>query len=340
VHSRSGVLIVQFLLFFVVFSLVKVARTHLSAHEYSRFEQEARIIAGLVHPRIVRLLEFDLLDGLPFLIVDYAPQGSLRERHPKGVQLPLEQVVSYIGQVAEALQYAHDCKVIHRDVKPANLLIGRQGEILLSDFGIATVAHRTSSLSLQSLVGTPPYMAPEQLQGKPRPASDQYALGVVAYGWLAGELPFQSPLVEIAPKQLLSSPPSLREKNPNISAATEHVLMTALARESDQRFPTVQAFAESLEATIPSSARISNSPADQSSSPGSQRPEIPPAFSQPPKPGLSKSQPSFPVVGRSDVPAWSQPIAGTVPPNDAHVPVQSRTGDGNSSTNGKHLNGL
>jgi serine/threonine protein kinase len=125
---------------------VKVASTHISAQGYAKFEEEAQTIAGLIHPRIVRLLEFDLKDGLPFLVMDYAPQGSLRQRHPKGVQLSLKQVVYYIEQVASALQYAHDRKVIHRDVKPENLLIGRQGEILLSDFGIAAIAHNTSCI--------------------------------------------------------------------------------------------------------------------------------------------------------------------------------------------------
>jgi serine/threonine protein kinase len=119
--------------------------------------------------------------------VDYAPNGSLRRHYPKGTAVPLAQIISSVKQVASALQYAHDHKFIHRDVKPENMLVGRHEEILLSDFGLAALAHSSASLSTQEAIGTLPYMAPEQIEGHPRPASDQYALGVVVYEWLAGE---------------------------------------------------------------------------------------------------------------------------------------------------------
>ncbi len=91
------------------------------------------------------------------------------------------QIVSYVKQIAAALQYAHDHKFIHRDVKPENMLLGRQHEVLLSDFGLASLAHCSSSLSTREAMDTLPYMAPEQIEGHPRAASDQYALGVVVY---------------------------------------------------------------------------------------------------------------------------------------------------------------
>jgi len=116
--------------------------------------------------------------------MDYAPNGTLRQRHPKGVALPLPLIVSYVKQLADALQYAHDEKLIHRDVKPDNMLLGRRNEVLLSDFGIALVAQSTRYQSAQEMAGTMAYMAPEQIQGKPLLASDQYSLGIVIYEWL------------------------------------------------------------------------------------------------------------------------------------------------------------
>jgi serine/threonine protein kinase len=131
-----------------------------------------------VHPHIVRILDFDVEEGVPFLVMDYAPNGSLRQQHPKGTLLPLDTVVSYLKQVAAALQYAHDQQLIHRDIKPENMLLGRNHDILLSDFGLAIIAQSTHSKSAQETAGTIAYMAPEQLQAHPTAASDQYALAL------------------------------------------------------------------------------------------------------------------------------------------------------------------
>src|SRR5215472_2554073 len=124
---------------------IKVLHTHLTDREATHFQQEAETIATLVHHSIVRVFDFDVLDGIPFLVMDYAPNGSLRQRYPKGSVVPLPLILSFVKQVASALQYAHEQKVIHRDVKPENMLVGRQEQVLLSDFGIATVAHQTAS---------------------------------------------------------------------------------------------------------------------------------------------------------------------------------------------------
>jgi eukaryotic-like serine/threonine-protein kinase len=169
---------------------IKVLHAHLSEEEIKGFQREAETIANLIHPHIVRVLDFDVSNGIPFLVMDYCADGTLRKRHPKGEHIPLSTVVSYVQQVAKALQYAHDQKHIHRDIKPENMLIGRHKDILLSDFGIASTAHSTSSMSTQVPVGTIPYMAPEQIQAQARPASDQYALGIVVYEWLCGTRPF------------------------------------------------------------------------------------------------------------------------------------------------------
>jgi len=179
---------------------IKVLHTYLTGSEAEHFSQEAETIAKLTHPSIVRILDYDVQEGMPFLVMDYAPGGSLRRGYPKGSIVPLPQILSYVKQLVAALQYAHDQKFIHRDVKPENMLLGRHEEVLLSDFGLATLAHSTGSLSAQEAVGTLPYMAPEQIEGHPRAASDQYALGVVVYEWLGerGDGPALEPAAPIA----------------------------------------------------------------------------------------------------------------------------------------------
>src|SRR5205085_2473107 len=125
---------------------------------------------------IVRILDFGVDDNTPFLVMDYAPQGTLRERYPKGTPLPLATIVSYVKQVAAALQYVHHQNLVHCDIKPENMLLGRHDEVLLSDFGIAFTTQRSAIQEMQEPLGTVAYMAPEQIQGEPCPASDQYSL--------------------------------------------------------------------------------------------------------------------------------------------------------------------
>jgi eukaryotic-like serine/threonine-protein kinase len=224
---------------------IKVLRAQLAPQDIDRFLQEARMIAQLNHPHIVRVFDVEIDGTIPFLVMDYAPKGTLRQAHPRGSVLPLSLVVTYVKQVAVALQHAHDAKLIHRDVKPENMLLGSHDEVLLSDFGIAVAAHNTTSLKTLDHSGTPQYMAPEQIQGKPRPASDQYALGVVVYEWLCGERPFQGD--QVLYQQISVPPPPLHEKIPTIPPAVEQVVLRALAKDPQQRFESIEAFAIALE---------------------------------------------------------------------------------------------
>jgi serine/threonine protein kinase len=225
---------------------IKILYAHLEGSEISRFRQEARMIANLKHPHIIRVLDFDVQNGTPFLVLDYASKGSLHALHPRGDKLPLDLVVTYVQQIASALQHAHEHKLIHRDVKPGNVLIGENGQLLLSDFGIATIAHSTSSMATSAMMGTLAYMAPEQILGKPRPASDQYALAVTVYQWLTGHLPFVGSSTEIIAQHLGAPPPPLRTHVPDVPAPVEQVVLTALAKDPQQRFGSVQAFAHAL----------------------------------------------------------------------------------------------
>jgi len=155
-------------------------------------------------------------------------------------------VITYVEQIASALQYAHEHKLIHRDVKPENVLVGEDGHLLLSDFGIATIAHSTSSMATSATMGTLAYMAPEQIQGKPRPQSDQYALAVTVYQWLTGELLFVGSSAEIIAQHLGAPPPPLHTSLPDLPRDVEQVVLTALAKDPQQRFGSVQAFAKAL----------------------------------------------------------------------------------------------
>jgi WD40 repeat protein len=226
---------------------IKLLSVRVAQDDIGQFQQEARLLADLTHQHIVRVLDFGVDERTPYLIMDYAPGGSLRTRHPKGSRLPLPKVVEYVQQVAQALQYAHERKLIHRDVKPENMLIGRSGEILLSDFGIALIAQSSRYQSTKDLAGTIIYMAPEQIAGHPRTASDQYALGIVAYEWLAGCRPFQGSLGEVAVQHSVTPPPSLRAQVPELPEAVEQVIFTALAKKPEERFPSVIAFATALQ---------------------------------------------------------------------------------------------
>jgi peptide/nickel transport system substrate-binding protein len=242
---------------------IKVLHTHLTDSEAEHFQQEAQTIARLAHPSIIRVFDFDVQDGTPFLVMGYAPNGSLRQRYPKGSLVPIPQIVSFVKQMSAALQYAHEKKFIHRDVKPENMLIGQHQEVLLSDFGIATISHSTSSLNVGSdgASGTLAYMAPEQIEGHPRAASDQYALGIVVYEWLCGERPFEGSASEVIAQQLSMPPLPLRERVPAIPAEIEQVVLRALAKDPKARFASVKDFSTALEQA---SQRVLSTTAKQS----------------------------------------------------------------------------
>src|SRR6266516_5978115 len=226
---------------------LKVLRLQLTNNALQDFLNEARTIARLEHPHIVRVLDCGVERHTPFLVMNFAPNGTLRQQYSRGSRLPLEVVVTYVQQLASALDYAHEAKLIHRDIKPENMLLGRTKEVLLSDFGLVLIAQSSRSQTKKEMAGTIPYMAPEQLQGKPRPASDQYSLGIVVYEWLAGERPFQGTFAEIASQHMFVPPPSLRSKIPGISPEIEHVVLTALSKDPQQRFSSIQAFAVAFE---------------------------------------------------------------------------------------------
>jgi serine/threonine protein kinase len=218
---------------------IKVLHTSLEEDDVGGFLREAQTVARLKHPHIVRVFDFDVENHIPFLVMDYLPNGNIRRSHPKGTPLPLPTIISYVKQVASALQHAHDEKLIHRDIKPENMLLDKGDTLVLSDFGIALMSQSSRYQSTQEIAGTAAYMAPEQFQGHPRRASDQYALGVVVYEWLTGSCPFHGSFTEIASQHLFVAPPPLHEKVPTISPDVEQVMLIALAKDPERRFASV-----------------------------------------------------------------------------------------------------
>jgi len=226
---------------------IKVLLMQLVREEQAGFLQEACIIASLDHPNIVRVLEFGVDRHTPYLVMSYAPNGTLRQRYPHGTMLLSANILPYVKQISAALQYAHDRQLVHRDIKPENLLLGADDRVLLSDFGLAITTQSTDHAGFQETAGTTAYMAPEHLQGRACLASDQYALGIIVYEWLTGSWPFNGSDQEIMRQHVQCPPPPLSDKIPAISPAIEAVIMKALAKNPSERFPTIQDFASAFE---------------------------------------------------------------------------------------------
>lgn len=302
---------------------IKLLLARVSVEEQQQFLEEARKVARLDHPHIVRVLNYAVQQeqGVPFLVMQYASGGSLGQRHPGNMPLPIETILPYIQQVAEALQHAHDQRVIHLDVKPANMLLDARGNVLLADFGIAlALQHTRTHQTIQGIAGTAAYAAPEQLASKPGWASDQYALAITAYHWLTGTFPFQgSDPVAVGAQKLLYPPPPLRLHVPTLSPAVEAVVLRGLAVDPAARFPSVRAFAEALTQAQQHTRQMLNN----GGSPGFSLPPTVPAGASPPSalpptlpvaPNASRFVPyeashSFSTNGPS--PLLSQPLGGT-----------------------------
>lgn len=225
---------------------VKVLRARLTKETLGDFLNEARAFR-LDHPNIMHIRDFGVEDDIPFLVMDLVSGGTLRKRHPAGTRLALKTIIPYIRQISEALQYAHNDGLVHRDVKPENILIGNNGEILLTDFGIVTTSYTWNPGSLQGVAGTVTYMAPEQIQGKPVRASDQYALAIIIYEWLTGKPPFQGTMTELTIQHLAVPPPSLCDQVPSIPGSVEKVIMKGLAKDPKDRYANIIEFFEAFE---------------------------------------------------------------------------------------------
>ncbi|HLF24860.1 MAG TPA: serine/threonine-protein kinase [Anaerolineae bacterium] len=218
----------------------------------SRFHQEALVVANLHHPNILPLEDFGEADGYTYMAVPLIETGTLAD-YLRNQPLPLEQVFNATRQLCAALHYAHGLGVVHRDVKPANVLVDEQGTCLLTDFGVARMLAGTAHLTKTGLaIGTPAYMSPEQgLAGQIDGRSDIYSLGVMLYQMLTGRLPFDAKKpVELALKHIYAPAPLPRTFNPALTREVEQVILKALAKQPDARYATAAELAQALGETL------------------------------------------------------------------------------------------
>lgn len=225
---------------------------YLSAtNERESFFQEAQLLETLKHPYILPILDVGLHENtVPYILAEYAQHGSLRDRirREQGKPLPTAEALRILSQVGEALQYAHQQNIIHRDMKPENILFNTQDVVLLADFGIAT-ALTTASVKVGQVAGTPLYMAPEQFRGMASRESDQYALACIAYELLTGSTPFVSAdFMAMAYQHVHEQPRPPRQLNPALPTYMEQAIMKALSKERHDRYPNVTAFIAALKA--------------------------------------------------------------------------------------------
>ena len=230
-----------------------------SPQEEDRFFKEAEILASLSHPHILLIYDFgiDEDEGLPYLVMEYAPNGSLRDLLNSDPQhlLPMAQSLSIISQIGEALFYAHQKRIVHRDVKPENILFNAKGEVLLTDFSIAIEQNITHMEKEYDLMGTPPYMAPEQFDGHVSRRSDQYALGCISYELFTGRQPYQAHDTGILiQKHKYENPIPLRQRNAQIPLHIEQAVLKAMAKGLYDRFENVSQFINALQSSSSSHA--------------------------------------------------------------------------------------
>jgi tRNA A-37 threonylcarbamoyl transferase component Bud32 len=213
-----------------------------------RFQREAKALAQLDHPYILKVLDYGEQEGTPYLIMPFVRGGTLKGK--MGQPMAYREAAALLAPIAQALDYAHQRKIIHRDVKPANILISESNTPLLSDFGIAKILESGEATQLTSTgvgIGTPDYMAPEQWLGKADARTDIYSLGVVFFQMVTGRLPFTADTpAGVLLKHMHDPLPRPKTLVPDLPEAVEQVIYKALAKEPENRFQDMGAFAVSL----------------------------------------------------------------------------------------------
>lgn len=217
-----------------------------------RFEREARTIAMLEHPAIVPIYDFGEQDGQPYLVMRYMKGGTLGDRIENG-PLPVAEAAEILKRLGSALDHAHNRGVIHRDLKPGNILFDESGRAFLSDFGIVKLAQATATFTGESIIGTPAYMSPEQVHGDKEidGRSDIYTLGVILFEMLTGQMPFRAETpAKLMMAHVLNPVPRILDVRPDLPSGTNEVLGKALAKERDERFSTAGDLSAALDDTL------------------------------------------------------------------------------------------
>jgi serine/threonine protein kinase len=243
---------------------IKILHPHLTGDQdfAARFHREARAIAALEHPHIVRVYDFDTDGDLAFLVMEYLDGNSLKallhDLRCRDEQMDFAEIGRIVGAVARALDHAHRQGLVHRDVKPSNVLIATDGRPVLTDFGIARMLDETVITESGGTLGTPAYMSPEQGKGETGDArSDIYALGVLLYQFCTGRIPFDAdtPYAVIL-KHITAPLPSPRSLRPELPESIERVILKAMAKEPNDRYQTAGELGQALDTAIGSSQAV------------------------------------------------------------------------------------
>ena len=210
---------------------------------------EPSVLSKLDHPNIVRFIEATRVDDLFFFVMEFIDGESLSNRLDRDRQIPWQEAADIIRQVAEAVGFAHRMKVLHRDLRPANILIRDDGIVKVTDFGIAKALVDTEYA--HTIIGSPPYMAPEQLEGRATFASDLYSLGVIFYEAVTGMLPYYDVnFASLRQKILTGKCPTPQQLNPEVPLAISQFIMRAMHRFRDQRFQNAEEFLQGLHMAV------------------------------------------------------------------------------------------
>ena len=242
---------------------IKILHEHYAEDpEYlERFRREARAVARLSHPNIVTVIDRGDDDGRQYIVFEHVDGENLKDLVLRTGRLPVRRALELALAVADGLAFAHDHGLVHRDVKPQNVLLSREGEVKVTDFGIARSLHVDHGVTQTGTVlGTGEYLAPEQASGKQvSAATDVYSLGVVLWELLAGDVPFVGEnFVAVALRHVNEAPPRVRERRPDVSPRLEAAVDRALAKDPGRRFPSMVAFAKELRACF---AEVEGDPA-------------------------------------------------------------------------------
>jgi serine/threonine-protein kinase len=223
-----------------------------------RFEREAQAAAGLSHPNICRLYDYGETDGRPFIVFELLAGGSLEDRLLAGRPLPDAETARIAGELAAALGFAHAQGVVHRDVKPANVLFDEDGTAKLADFGVARITDASTLTEAGTVLGTAAYISPEQATGEPvGPATDVYAFGVLLYRMLTGHLPFEAgSALEVASMHATKKPPPIASRRADAPPELERLATRALAKRPEDRPADGNALRAELTAVVDEETQV------------------------------------------------------------------------------------
>src|SRR5918999_724365 len=220
--------------------------------QLERFRREARAVAQLSHPHVVTVIDFGEDDGTPYIVLECIEGETLKERIKRTGRLPVAEAVAYAIEIARALSAAHAVRLVHRDVKPQNVLIDDQGRAKVTDFGIARSLEAQGLTATGRVLGTTDYVSPEQALGEDvTEQSDIYSLGICIYEMLTGEVPFRADTqVAVAMKHVREPMPDVQRRRPDISAALAAVVERATAKETGHRYQTASELVHDLEEAL------------------------------------------------------------------------------------------